>query len=152
MVTDRANKGEKIWFDDDYSVVFSLKSHDIQGNEVASVASYECKLGSKTLLPVINKAIRTMSRGETATIQVDERHSSSGGHPVIAPSSTPVTLSLTLEDAWKVCTRLRAPPLSYRDACCRRKISHLGGRRARSLSSNLLSKEVAGRNRPIPAA
>jgi hypothetical protein len=111
VVTDRANKGEKIWFDDDYSVVFSLKSHDIEGNEVASVASYECKLGSKTLLPVINKAIRTMSRGETATIQVDERHSSSGGHPVIAPSSTPVTLSLTLEDAWKVCTRLRAPPL-----------------------------------------
>ena len=65
------NKGDKIWFDDDYNVTFSLKCQDSSGNEFPPVASHECKLGSKTLLPVIGKAIRTMSKGETATIQVN---------------------------------------------------------------------------------
>ena len=103
MVVERQNKGDKIWFDDDFNVVFSLKSQDSSGNEFPPVTSRECKLGSKTLLPVVGKAIRTMTKGETAIIQVNEHYSFSDGcDPSIAPSPQAVTLTLTLEDGWKV--------------------------------------------------
>jgi hypothetical protein len=109
VVVSRSNKGDKIWFDDDYNVSFSFKSQDGNGDEINSVKSFECKLGSKTLHPVIGKAIRTMSRGETAAIQINDFHSHSEGcQPSITPTPKAVTLTLTLDDAWKV----------HVDTCC----------------------------------
>jgi hypothetical protein len=104
VVTERSNKGDKIWFDDDYNVVFSFKSEDSStGDAIASAESFNCKIGSKSLPPVVGKAIRTMTRGETAVVQVNETHSFSDGcQPAIAPSPRPIKLTLTLTDAWKV--------------------------------------------------
>lgn len=101
--------------------MFSFKSEDESTGEVlASAASFESKIGSKTLLPVIGKAIRTMTRGETAVVQVNESHSVSDGYqPSIAPSARRVRLTLTLDDAWKVRTafQLCFPRAFAQQAC-----------------------------------